>query len=357
MRRMAGLVMSCVGCGSAMPQASGFDKQRDTIEVAQRFVAATSKHDITTVRSMFDDSVSYGGLWFSDPVCRTEFHQTGDVTGPRLDVLARCLAMLDLQASPRRDALHDVAVLSDGPGFEIEARFADDHGAQPLSWIGYAARLEGEGMPTVSAKVLEALRVAGDRDGPVDGLDPAAKPRAWLKVCVDAQGTVTDANVRETTSTVGAQAFLTAARAWRFQPFLLEGSAVPVCAMFAMKYPATHAADEQEVLPLPLPMRHDQVLVPQSELRRISGEKVITPDDETKRLIHSAGLSQVVGAFKLCLDTEGHVSEISTLRSTRSRDYDAKLISHMRSWTYEPLIIDGKPKKACTAITFIYTQR
>jgi outer membrane biosynthesis protein TonB len=51
------------------------------------------------------------------------------------------------------------------------------------------------------------------------------------------------------------------------------------------------------------------------------------------------------------------VSEVRTLRSTRSLKYDTKILSQMKSWTYEPTLIDGKPSKVCTTITFIYTQR
>jgi hypothetical protein len=296
MKWVSGLVMTCVACGGATPQVVGSSEPQPTLETAQRFVSATSKHDIAAVRRMLGDPVSYGGLWFSDPACRTEFHETGDITGPRLDVLARCLTTLDLRTSRRRDALRDVAVLSDGPGFEIEARFLESAGPQTLSWIGYAARLEGERMPTASASTLEALRTAGDRDGPVAGLDPAVKPRVWLKVCVDALGAVTDADVRETTSTAGAKAFVAAARAWHFQPFLLEGQAVPVCAMFAMKYPAIHESDEQEVLPLPLPMHHDEVLVPQNELRRITAPRTSFRTTTPKRRSALSGTPSSSGA-------------------------------------------------------------
>ena len=359
MKWASGLVMMCVACGSATPRVVVLppDKHdQKTLETAQQFVAAASKHDVAAVRSMLGDPVSYGGLWFSDLACRTEFQETGDVTGPRLDVLARCLAALDLRASPRRDALRDVAVLAYGAGFEIEARFPESDGAQTLSWIGYAARLEGERAPTISASALEAFRTAGDRDGPVAGLDSATKPHAWLKVCVDALGAVTAAEVRETTSTAAAKAFVAATRAWRFRPFVLEGQPVSVCAMFAMKSPAIHLSDEQEILPLPLPLRPDQVLVPQNELHLITGDKAIIPDDETMDLISRIHESLLIGGFKLCLDTTGHVSDVVTLMSTRSTKYDAKIISQMRSWTYEPAIIDGRPANVCTQITFIYSQ-
>jgi hypothetical protein len=245
-------------------------------------------------------------------------------------------------------------VLEYDPGFEIEARFTSGARGRSVSWIGFAGRVQGDPIaPSVTAAALEASRVAGDRDGPVDptALDPSLKAHAWLKVCVDDHGRVTSAQVRETTSSVAARAFLSAASGWTFKPFLVHGEAAPVCGMFAMAYPPGHSADKQEKLPIPMTLQKDQVLVPEQELKRVSGNKWIEPPAPM------AWSGRMVGTFKVCLDTTGKPAEVRALRTTGSPAYDEKVISTItETWAYTPVIIDGHPIAMCTQVTFIYTQ-
>lgn len=91
-------------------------------------------------------------------------------------------------------------------------------------------------------------------------------------------------------------------------------------------------------------------LTPQQlEADRLTGEKNIVPDDETRDQI-AAGPGKVVGSFKLCLDLGGHVSSTEILKSTGFPAYDDEIIAGIEQWTYKP-----QQQLVCTAVTFIYS--
>ena len=52
----------------------------------------------------------------------------------------------------------------------------------------------------------------------------------------------------------------------------------------------------------------------------------------------------------------GNVASVTQLKSTGFAAHDARIIEQMRTWTYRPFLIDGKPAPVCTAVTFIYSQ-
>jgi len=91
------------------------------------------------------------------------------------------------------------------------------------------------------------------------------------------------------------------------------------------------------------------------ESYRISGNRNIQPDDDTRLEIVQSGKSKIVGAFKLCLKATGEISTVTQLKSTGFTDYDKKLMTKMREWKYRPYDVDGDPIPVCTAVTFIYS--
>jgi len=140
--------------------------------------------------------VEIRGLWFHDPACTTRFGEPRTVPPAELDELAACLATLRLRRT--RGAAPDSAILTYAPGIELEARFADD---DTLVAIGYEGD-DGEGpRPTLARERLDEMRIAGDRDGPLAADDAAAlgTEHAWLRVCIDTHGTVTDSRALEAT--------------------------------------------------------------------------------------------------------------------------------------------------------------
>ncbi len=91
------------------------------------------------------------------------------------------------------------------------------------------------------------------------------------------------------------------------------------------------------------------------EATRRSGDKIIQPDDATKKQIVASGKGRAIGSWKLCIDTAGAVTTVKMLKTTGFAAYDAKLEAGIKTWAYAPFMIDDQPVPVCTAVTFIYT--
>jgi hypothetical protein len=88
---------------------------------------------------------------------------------------------------------------------------------------------------------------------------------------------------------------------------------------------------------------------------RIPDKTQTVPDAATLAEMASAGVTRVVGVFKLCVDTTGAISELKQLKSTGFPAYDRKIEAELRRERYRPIELDGKITPICTAKTFIYT--
>jgi hypothetical protein len=362
------VLVGVMACGTAREV-----KQPDT-KAEGRNALVEASGDASAIEELFRGYVTNGGLWFDDPACAAKFGNGGDIAKDQLGPFAHCLATLKFQASTREDQLGDVVVMSYAPGIEIEARVVNEGIGPHLAWIGYESRREVDALiPTVTAEALESIRLTGDRNGPIArdaanalAIGPGAEPaRAWLRVCVDETGTVTLAHPFSTTDPKASAAFEKAAMAWTFKPFTIGTRIVPICSMIHMTYP-TGGAPSVETLPLPPPPTHSKVepitfsgdrARNMVEGRRISGDKMVSPDDRTKTIIGKSRVDKVVGSFRLCLDESGSVETVLPLRSTGYASYDRKIIATIQTWKYAPYLLDDKPVPVCTAVTFIYSQR
>jgi hypothetical protein len=358
--RVAFLVALCA-CGPGLAP-----RNRDAL--------ANASGDAAAIERLLRESVVNGGLWFDDASCAAQFGTPGELGPDKFREFARCLAGLHLQRSAREDELGDVVVMTYAPGFEIEARVTQETRGPHLMWIGFESRRADEAItPTVTVDALEAWRLAGTRDGPVDPrsakdleLDPTHDSHAafaWLKVCVDASGAVT-VRPHETTSVNAQTVFVAATRTWAFRPFMIRDRAIPVCAMMRLAYPPGQAP-RVETIPLPPPpsrtTRPPLVLARGSkhalvEGKRIAGVKNIVPDDETKSEIAASRVRRVTGAFRVCLDDTGRVESVLPTRSTGFAAYDRKLLAGIWQWAYSPYLVDNTPVPVCTGVTFIYNQ-
>ena len=352
----------------------------DTREVGRRALLEASG-DPDAIENLLGSSVVDAGLWFVNPSCATQFPVPSEITGERLHAFARCLAGLHLQASTREDALGDAVIMTYAPGFEIEARVVQELAGPRLTWIGYESRRDiADALPTISPAALEALRIEGDHNGPLDAsvasaleLEGATKTDVaftWLKVCLDATGAVTAAHPHETTSLVASRAFVAAATTgWHFRPFTTGHQPLPVCAMLRMEYPPDQKTSTER-LPLPPPpsqRNKDPIVFAEGKMRasgdnkheakRIAGERMIHPDIRTRKAMHAAHVSRAVGSFRLCLDETGHVESVLPVRSTGYADYDREIMAGIRTWLYAPFLVDDQPYPVCTAVTFIYSQQ
>lgn len=184
-----------------------------------------------------------------------------------------------------------------------------------------------------------------------------------LRVCVGASGRVDGARVEHSTSySEGyARALQAAAATWQFTPFLAGGKPVRVCAVKQFASPklqqprrARPGHSPRGAFGGPPPNVAPSAL----DLLRIGGKPSIVPDDVTRTSIAVAGISKLIGAFKLCLSSSGRIRTVTQLKGTGVPAYDRKLIHDMKEgWRYRPFLVDGVPAQVCTAVTFIYAQR
>ncbi len=363
---MKKLILSCavlVACGGstrepALPRLSTF--------VGEALVVAIAHHDLPAITASFQVPVSFGGLWFTDPECARQFPTQTKIQADRLPAFAQCIATLPLQSTGRRHQLGDIEVLEYPPGIEVEIQFVARGEHAWITWIGYAGRRDPkDALPTITGTALDGIRtgpatVAMD-DTTRQMLDAGAKDLgldaqyAWLKICLDTTGAVTGVHAREITSPLAERVFVDAARAWQFKPFQIGDQVLPVCAMERVS--ASQISDK-EILPIELaPDEGDVPRIAPAGVKRISGEKMITPSDHDKTRIQLSGVERIVAAFKVCIDGNGAVQRVVTLRPSGLDSYDQKIEAGIRTWKYKPVLRDGKPIEACTAVTFIYSQR
>jgi|GEM_PF-1720013 len=90
--------------------------------------------------------------------------------------------------------------------------------------------------------------------------------------------------------------------------------------------------------------------------KRIAGDGRILPPDGVKVQIAKDDRNQVIGAVLMCLDTSGRVAKLRIVRSTGYNAYDAKIMTTVRTWRYQPYRVNGTAVPVCTSITFIYRQ-
>ena len=93
------------------------------------------------------------------------------------------------------------------------------------------------------------------------------------------------------------------------------------------------------------------------EANRISGERLVVPDDPTKLEIQCARVSKTSAAFKLCLDAAGVPETVEIYSSSCFPRYDADVAATIRTWRYSPYTVDGVAVPVCTSVVFIYSQR
>lgn len=92
---------------------------------------------------------------------------------------------------------------------------------------------------------------------------------------------------------------------------------------------------------------------------RTSGETQIHPPEVTKTEIIRSGKTQVIANFRVCVGTDGNISELRLVKSSGFAGYDAALTSGLRTWKYKPYMIDRcglgpRPVPVCGMVTFIY---
>ena len=281
-----------VACGGTQPAAT------TTNDALGRLVAA---RDEQAILALLSDDIQLHGIWFADPRCRFD-----GIAIQNRPAFARCLASLHLAAGI---ALHDVAFVTYGPGVELAVKF---NTAGKLNWIGFTT-----GDPhvvSISQHALEALRTEGDPA-------PASTEQSWFGVCIDHTGATTKIRPLATSSFTAHPAFRQVVESWKHAPFLLGGTHASVCAVVHVGALANIA------LPLEAEDKWIGVTAPAIEHRRVAG------------IIPKPG-----GTYFVCVEANG---KVRSLQMRVSGDYDRQTQQAIRSWAYEPLVLDDHFVDVC----------
>jgi protein TonB len=101
-----------------------------------------------------------------------------------------------------------------------------------------------------------------------------------------------------------------------------------------------------------------EFIAPQAaEAQRISGEKNIVPDENTKTAITRSGNMKINVIAKICIGSSGTPSSVSIQKPSGYPAYDNEIKSAMKQWRYKPFTVGGKAVSICTTVTFVYTQK
>jgi hypothetical protein len=314
-------------------------------------VSRLVSNDPVRVAKVMHDQLELGGVWFPDPACR-RFSLLGPVDYTDQPLLARCLASLHLVRGKRRTSLLNGFTVIYPPGIELEAVFVTEWRmrdeppeADYLGWLGFSGRESAaDALPSITQELLEShrRRGAGELDHVLLDRELAARRLtelfAWLKVCIDASGTVTSVRPRLTNSLTAQQAFLAAASAWRFEPIVLGGQPAPVCAMMLFGYP--RAPD----LPLPFVVAAGATDLPLVSLEALG------PPRAGELTLHPDWMSEFTSTGALaCIDETGAVDRVVIARRSGFADDDERARHTLRGWAFAPYVVDGRPVRVCVA--------
>lgn len=367
------------------PALAQADVEGDTTRAAAALTAGIRAHDTRAIAKQFGPSFTNGGVWFADPACAREFVEPSEVTGKRVGAFVRCLAKHRVQLSTRVSSRRDGSVLTVEPGVEIEVAFRGPH----VRWIGHPlhAATRAAIVPTLTAQAFEGLRTAGTTivDGALTAkalqLAPGGWTSAWIKICLDERGAKSSVTYHGVESSTVGDAFIRAIDDWSFRPFELRGTAIPVCSLSLLTYPAARAP-AVEVLPTTsMPATqvkvHDfddlgdleiyggfgpsptppapaaQSVAPNAlERLRLTGTKQIEPDATTRAEMIAAGRLSVLASIRLCVNARGRVSSTTLHKSSGFPAYDQRILREAGRWTYRPYLIAKTPVDVCTNVSF-----
>lgn len=93
------------------------------------------------------------------------------------------------------------------------------------------------------------------------------------------------------------------------------------------------------------------------ESRRIKGDKLIVPSDDTRKAMVFDGISTVKAVVQICIDARGVPERVGVVTSSCYADYDALIVRRVKDWRYTPFVRNGTPIGVCTTLTMVFSQR
>jgi hypothetical protein len=120
---------------------------------------------------------------------------------------------------------------------------------------------------------------------------------------------------------------------------------------------SSSTATQPQAGPSAAALAQGRLRVPLEQLTRTDGgAPAIVPDDMTRHRMAEANVVKVSGLFLVCLDAAGAVEAVDVLASTSLPDYDAKIQTRVRQWTFAPFTDETGAKPVCTQLIVEYAQ-
>ena len=86
----------------------------------------------------------------------------------------------------------------------------------------------------------------------------------------------------------------------------------------------------------------------------VAGDRLIQPDEDTRRVIGAAGVEEVTGSLEVCSDADGVPVKVTLTRSTQYAAYDQALAEGARRWRFIPPQVRGEYVSSCTQVQLTY---
>jgi TonB family protein len=164
-----------------------------------------------------------------------------------------------------------------------------------------------------------------------------------LDVCLEASGTLRTVRLATGSGHAGYddRVLATVKRTWRFRPYRKQRKkARAVCGQVMVSYQTGELVSPSVLGSL-----------------RVSGDKNILPDVDTRAAIATEGKTRVVVPVKVCLTDTGAIRSVRLLESSGFPAYDQAVSAAIKRWTYQPYLVDGAARAACGAVTLVYVQK
>jgi TonB family protein len=358
--------------------------------VAAPTAAFADVHDITLEHSLagmpdapqlehlLADKVALGPVLFANASCRTDLGSTPEITGKMRVRLAACLVDQGLFHFPD---LWPNTYEGSNALFAFQLR---DHKVVAIGPHPGARGKEAK-LPTFSSPGPEFASAFQPPAKVVDAIDRSggAAVITFLS-CSDGKSPVTTrvvATSRYPAFDRSAVQFVAKAN-FPLEEFSYQGQRVAACMVWGLGHAseayaarsdgaAGHEPDGEIERLLegeqpshsspppssPPPPAAAKIVSPSAlEKLRIAGVREIPPDLETKAQISADRSGKVAATLKFCIATDGAVWVASLMKSSGYKAYDEKLAKEMKTWKFNPFLINGKPTPACTAVTFTVGQ-
>jgi hypothetical protein len=115
--------------------------------------------------------------------------------------------------------------------------------------------------------------------------------------------------------------------------------------------PDGDGADGAAAAPSPPPV---PPTVTPDKLHRLTGEATVAPGDAARQAIAAAGgAPPAVAIVKICVTGDGKIESARLIKTSKVAAYDEQLIEAIKgTWTFEPVVIDGKATAVCSPVVF-----